>query len=187
MSGVRNAVRPVVGGPGRGVKRILLACKQLHLRWVYASEGIRGVSRELRTMRRGHAAVLRQFGASVAKDAEIIGPISIQNADDDFSNLVIEAGAHVNEEVFIDLAERVTIGEKAVLAARVVLVTHFDAGHSAVAERHPRTSGPVTIEPGAFLGAACMVLRGVTVGAAAMVAAGAVVTRDVAAGTDLPR
>lgn len=187
MSGVRNAVRPVVGGPGRGVKRMLLACKQLHLRWVYASEGIRGISRELRTMRRGHAVVLRQFGASVAKDAEILGPLSIQNAYEDFSNLVIEAGAHLNEEVFIDLAEQVTIGEKAVLAARVILVTHFDAGHSAVAERHPRTSGPVTIEPGAFLGAASMVLRGVTIGAGAMVPAGMIVSRDVPPGTDAKR
>ncbi len=187
MSGVRKAVAPVLGGPGRSLKRLLLAFKQLHLRWVYASEGVHGISRELRTMRRGHDVVLRQFGASVARDAEIVGPLSIQNAADDFSNLVIEAGAHVNEEVLIDLAEKVTICEKAVLAARVLIVTHYDAGNSAVAERYPRTTGPVTIGPGAFLGAASVVLRGVTIGAGAMVPAGIVVRRDVPPGTDVER
>jgi len=37
---------------------------------------------------------------------------------------------------------------------------------------------PVTIEDGAWLGAACIVLKGVTIGAGTVVGAGSVITRD---------
>ncbi|GAA0904361.1 hypothetical protein GCM10009574_094840 [Streptomyces asiaticus] len=45
------------------------------------------------------------------------------------------------------------------------------------------TRAPITIEAGAWLGAAVTVLPGVTVGRGAVVGAGAVVTRDVPANT----
>ena len=187
MSGVRNAVRPVLGRPGRAVKRGLLGLKQLHLRWVFAAEGIHGISRELRTMRRGHATVLRQFGAAVAGDAEVTGPLSIMNAKDDFSNLVIEAGAHVSEEVFFDLTEKVTVGERTLLGMRSMFVTHFDAADSEVAARHPRTSGPITIKGDCFIGTATVVLNGVTIGEGTIVPAGLVITGDIPPGTDVKR
>ena len=187
MGSARNTLRPVLGGPGRLVNRFFLGLKQLHLRWIYLSEGIHGISRELRTMRRGHDVVLRQFGASVAKDAKVTGPLSIMNAEDDFSNLVIEAGAHVSEEVFFDLTEKVTIGEKTLLGMRTVFVTHFDAADSDVGKRHPRTSGPITIEGGCFIGTGTIVLNGVTVGAGSLVPAGVVIGRDIPPGTDVQR
>jgi len=42
-------------------------------------------------------------------------------------------------------------------------------------------TAPVTIEDGAWLGAGCIVLKGVTIGAGTVVGAGAVVTRDLPA------
>jgi UDP-2-acetamido-3-amino-2,3-dideoxy-glucuronate N-acetyltransferase len=54
----------------------------------------------------------------------------------------------------------------------------------AVAERYSHRKGwlvPTRVENGASLGARCVILAGVRIGACAMVAAGAVVTRDVPA------
>jgi len=54
----------------------------------------------------------------------------------------------------------------------------------AVADRYRDAAGwlvPTRVENGASLGARCVVLPGVRIGAGAMIAAGAVVTRDVAA------
>jgi maltose O-acetyltransferase len=64
----------------------------------------------------------------------------------------------------------------------VTVLTHSDPGASAVATRYPRTEGSVRIGDDAWIGAAAVVMPGVTIGKEAIVGAGAVVTRDVEAG-----
>lgn len=179
----RAVFRPALAAPGRPIKSGLAALERLRLNWIYFKEDIDGVEARLRHMRLGHAAALRQFGASVARDAMIPGPISIVNADHDFRNLVIEEGCHVGSEVFIDLAESVTIRADATISMRTMILTHFDAGRSPIDARYPRKTGPVTIGRGAYVGAGATILLGVTVGDEALVPAGAIVTRDVPAGT----
>ena len=72
----------------------------------------------------------------------------------------------------IDISDRVMIGPK------VNLVT---AGHPLEPDRRRRciTSAPITIGTNVWIGATATVLPGVNIGADAVVAAGAVVTRDV--------
>lgn len=147
--------------------------------WAYWTDGIDGVAIELRKLRGGHARALRAFGARVAPDAVIAGPLTLVNAQRDFANLEVGSGAHVGQEVFIDLADRVVIGERATVSMRCCLITHFDAGRSPIADERPRRTGPVIIEPGAYLGAGAIVLHGVTIGRGALVPAGAVVRQDV--------
>ncbi|HEY4668534.1 MAG TPA: acyltransferase [Tepidiformaceae bacterium] len=180
---VRAAIRPALAVPGRPIKSGLAAVERVRLNWIYLKEDIDGIEARLRQMRLGHAAALRQFGATVAKDAMIPGPISIVNADHDFRNLVIEEGCHLGSEVFIDLADRVTIAARATISMRTMILTHFDAGRSPITARHPRKTGPVTIGRGAYIGAGAIILLGVTVGEEALIPAGSVVTRDVPAGT----
>jgi acetyltransferase-like isoleucine patch superfamily enzyme len=175
-------IRPLLRPAGRPIKRALGRFTAMRLRWVYLRDDIDGVAAELRKLRTGHADVLRQFGASVAKDAMIVGPLSIVNARRDFSNLQIGARTHVGSEVFFDLAERITVEDGATISMRAVVITHFDAGRSALAERRPRQTGPVTIGKDAYLGAGATILHGVTVGEAALVGAGAVVAKDVEPG-----
>src|SRR5262249_11926454 len=43
----------------------------------------------------------------------------------------------------------------------------------------PPATGPISIGPNAFVGAHCIVLKGVTIGKGAVIAAGSVVSRDV--------
>ncbi len=185
--GVLARLRPWLRPAGRPVKRALARVTLWRLRWVYLREDIDGVAAELRTLRTGHAEGLRRFGARVAKDAMVVGPLSIVNAKTDFGNLSIGKGTHIGSEVFVDLAERVVVESGATISMRTMIITHFDAGRSALAERFPRRTGPVRIGRDAYVGAGCIVLHGVTVGEGALVGAGVVVTEDVPAGAILTR
>jgi acetyltransferase-like isoleucine patch superfamily enzyme len=72
----------------------------------------------------------------------------------------------------------ITIADEVMIAHRVNLVT---AGHPVEPElrRSFITAAPITIDTKVWIGAAATVLPGVTIGADAVVAAGAVVTHDV--------
>lgn len=72
----------------------------------------------------------------------------------------------------IDIADQVMIAHK------VNLIT---AGHPVEPDRRRAyiTAAPITIEMNVWIGAAATVLPGVTIGAGSVVAAGAVVSRDV--------
>lgn len=136
---------------------------------------------ELRTTTHDHAAILREFGASVGRNLSAGGPIHIVNADGDFRQLHIGDDVHIGAETLIDLAADVWIGDRATLSMRSTLITHVDVGPGALRERRPRQEGPVRIGAGAYLGAGATILHGVTVGERATVGAHALVDRDVAA------
>jgi len=178
MTAMRNSLRWV----GRPLNRVVGLFTRSRLRWIYLRESIEGVQNEVRHMRSGHANALRQFGADIALDAGIIGPVSVVNSLYDFSNLKIGARTHIGSEVFFDLADKITIEPGATLSMRVMLITHLDVGRGPLIFDRPRQLGPVHIGSGAFIGAGAIILHGVTIGAEAVVAAGAVVTKDVPAG-----
>ncbi|KNB50653.1 sugar O-acetyltransferase [Streptomyces caatingaensis] len=76
----------------------------------------------------------------------------------------------------------ISIGNGVMIAPKVSLIT---GGHPLpLAERREYLSfAPITIEDDVWIGTAAVIMQGVTIGAGAVVAAGAVVTRDVPAGT----
>lgn len=84
----------------------------------------------------------------------------------------------LSHQAFLQGAGGLTFGSKIMVGPRTSFIT---AGHDIVT-RQP-TAGPIVIEDGVWIGAGAMILPNVTVGKGAVVAAGAVVTRDVAAGT----
>jgi acetyltransferase-like isoleucine patch superfamily enzyme len=175
LANARRSLRSVA----RPLARVLAYGTRARLRWIYLRESIEGVQNEVRRMRSGHADALRQFGAKVALDAGVIGPVSIVNARYDFSNLIIGPRTHIGSEVFFDLADSVTIEPCATLSMRVTIITHLDVGRGPLIHERPRQLGPVVVGYGAFIGANATILHGVTIGTLAVVAAGAVVTRDV--------
>jgi UDP-2-acetamido-3-amino-2,3-dideoxy-glucuronate N-acetyltransferase len=101
----------------------------------------------------------------------------------------IGAGVRLGDDVKVQnyalVYEPATVGDGAFIGPAVVLTN----------DRYPRSVAPdgsqkrgddwdaagVTVERGAALGARCVIVGGVTIGAWSMVAAGAVVTRDVSA------
>jgi len=95
----------------------------------------------------------------------------------------IAEGVEIGYFVLIDnlSPNKVTIGSRATIAALSAILAHDES--MAYTGRGPEVVGETRIDEGGFLGVRCIVLAGVTVGARAIVAAGSVVTRDVAADT----
>ncbi len=95
-------------------------------------------------------------------------------------SLRIGRDARINRRVEIDYSGGVHIGDDVWISQNVLIETHDH-----VPSRKPKhewriASGPLRIEDGAWLGANVVVLGGVRrIGRGAVVAAGAVVTRDV--------
>ncbi len=93
--------------------------------------------------------------------------------------------AFLGDECLLDLAEGITLERQVTLAERVLILTHLNVGYRdhPLQSHFPAMAAPVTVREGSFLGANVTVLAGLTLGPGAFVAAGSVVTRDVAAWT----
>jgi acetyltransferase-like isoleucine patch superfamily enzyme len=109
--------------------------------------------------------------------------LTIHNADDSFRNLVVGDGCHVGQQVLLDLADRVELGDRVTISMRCLVLTHTHAGESKSASAtRIRKLAPVRVRDDAYVGAGAIVLPGVTIGEGAIVGAGAVVTKDVRPG-----
>lgn len=138
------------------------------------------INRLLLHSRFGEArAILRKMATNLAPDSYVENHLFIHNAQRNYSNLTIGRKAYVGKDCFFDLSDKITIGDGAVLAMRVTILTHFDGGNSEAAKRFPPNTKPVQIQSGAYIGAGAVLLPGVTIGVGALVAAGAVVIKDV--------
>ena len=102
-----------------------------------------------------------------------------------FTPLYINYGRHtiIGKNVFINFdctfldLGGITIDDGVLIAPKVSLLTE---GHLLAPEqRHALTVGPIHIKRNAWIGANATILQGVTIGENAVVAAGAVVNKDV--------
>ena len=90
--------------------------------------------------------------------------------------LTIGSG-YANDNVHIDCHEAVTIGHSVAIAKDVVIM---DSDHHSI--EGGKLTSPVVIGDHVWVGTRAMILKGVTIGDGAVVAAGAIVTKDVPAG-----
>ena len=99
----------------------------------------------------------------------------------------IGSHAYVGMDTWLDdqFPELIVIEDEVVISFRVTVVVHDDARRMDRVEpgQLQGTVAPVVFKRGCYLGAGALVLPGVTVGEHAVVAAGAVVTKDVPART----
>ena len=101
-------------------------------------------------------------------------------------------GVHIGHHCFVGLdtwlddqfPELIEIEDDVTISFRVTVVVHDDARrmNGVIPGAANGTVAPVRLKRGCYLGAACLILPGVTVGERAVVGAGAVVTRDVPPG-----
>ncbi len=102
-------------------------------------------------------------------------------------------GIAIGRHVFVGLdtwlddqfPELIRIEDEVTVSFRVTVIVHDDARRMDGTRpgAGDGTVAPVILARGCYLGACCVILPGVTVGERAIVAAGAVVTRDVPPGT----
>jgi len=101
--------------------------------------------------------------------------------------ITIGRHAFIGLDTWLDdqFPELILIEDDVVISFRVIVVVHDDARRMDRIEagQAEGTVAPVILKKGCYLGAGSIVLPGVTVGERAVVAAGAVVTRDVPPGT----
>lgn len=129
------------------------------------------------------AAVLRLAGFQIGAGTVFWGRPTITGSGNLYRRLIIGRECWINAGCFFDLGERITIGDRVAFGQQVMLLTnaHEIAGPGRRAGNlFPR---PITIHDGAWVSTRATVLPGVTIGSGAVVAAGAVVTRDVPANT----
>jgi acetyltransferase-like isoleucine patch superfamily enzyme len=82
----------------------------------------------------------------------------------------------------VSAAEQVTIGKDVLIAANVLITDNdhiYDHPTQPASAIRELTTAPVTIEDGCWLGFACVVLKGVTIGRRSVIGANAVVTGDI--------
>lgn len=90
--------------------------------------------------------------------------------------------SYINSGTVIACANRITIGDGVAIARNVMI---YDSDHHDVLDEHNNVlnhSKPIVIEDHVWIGVGAIILKGVTIGEGAVVAAGAVVTHDVPAG-----
>jgi acetyltransferase-like isoleucine patch superfamily enzyme len=94
----------------------------------------------------------------------------------------IGKGCYVDPTAILETAypEKVTLGDDVRVAARAVIMTHIKGPHYLRQQGFvPTQLKPVVLEDHCFIGVNSVILPGVTVGKAAVVASGAVVTTNV--------
>ena len=124
---------------------------------------------------RMRCGLLRLCGASIGRRCFVRGGLLIQES----FNLTLGDDVFINAGCCLDLSAPIVIGSRVQMAYQVTLITggHAIGPHESRAGEH--CPAPIYIGDGAWIGARAIILPGVTIGAGAVVAAGALVTKDV--------
>lgn len=129
--------------------------------------------------------ILRILGARIGWDT-IIGDVSFANLYHyGFRKLTVGSRCFVGDEVMLDCRGGILLKDNVTLSNRTNVVTHINVGYAShpLQKHYPTRERQVVFEDGAYVGTAATILPGVTVGKAAVVGAGAVVTGNVPART----
>lgn len=152
--------------------------------WLYSGEGANIMLRFLPMQTIG--PILREYGAYIGKNVRFHSPLVIHNASEHggrkspYRNLSVGDRCYLGRDLLLDLQDRITIEDRVTVSLDVKIFTHTDVGESLLREHgFSPTQAPVTIRRGAYLGTGVLILQGVEIGECAVVAAGALVTRDV--------
>lgn len=92
------------------------------------------------------------------------------------TNISIGNGSIVGDNAFLDGRDELRIGNNVDIASQVMI---YNSEHDIEAEDFQAITAPVEIEDYVFIGPRAIILPGVKIGKGAVVAAGAVVTKDV--------
>ncbi|WP_129631026.1 acyltransferase [Candidatus Oscillochloris fontis] len=123
--------------------------------------------------------LLRAFGIQIGHGTIILGTPHMHGTGKIHQRLRIGGHVTLNTDCFFDLNAPITIGNHVAIGHEVMFLT---SSHQIEFPHHRAgnvTTAGVTIEDGAWIGSRCIILPGITIGTGSVVAAGAVVTKDV--------
>lgn len=121
-----------------------------------------------------------------ATAATIAAPVRLRTHGPE-AQIILEEGVQLSGTSVTARSQTIRIGRYAMLAPNCIVVDSDFHAHWPPERRHLdpgyEHDAPVTIGAHAWIGLNCIILKGVTIGEGAMIAAGSVVTRDVPPGT----
>jgi maltose O-acetyltransferase len=123
--------------------------------------------------------LLRIAGIAIGHGTIVMGMPRMYGAGDIYRRLQIGSHGVINIGCFFDLSETISIGNHVALGHEVMILT---SSHHIGGVDHRAGSlftAPVSVGDGAWIGSRCIILPGITIGAGSVVAAGAIVTKDV--------
>lgn len=93
----------------------------------------------------------------------------------------MDIGSNVgfNRNCIVICRERITIGEKCVFGPNVVIYDHDHLFNTDGIKSNEYKSSPILIEPGCWIGANAIILRGATIGEGSVIGAGTVVRGNI--------
>lgn len=127
--------------------------------------------------------IFRWVGFQIGEGTAFSGNLNITGIGNIYKRLRIGRNCYFNVDSTFDLSAPITIGNEVAIGHEAILMTNTHQLGPAERRAGPLEAKPIYIDNGAWLGARCIILPGVTVGKGAIVAAGAVVTKDVAPNT----
>lgn len=176
-NGARWLPRAIEELAPRAAKAALEEVEQLYPRKVLAEALARILPQQ--TFGRTRTAVLRAAGVRIGERSLILGAVRLTGVGDPCRYLVIGEDTIITGPLHVDLGAPVHIGDRVQIGHDVTLLT---VNH-AIGERWLRSGtsefGPIEIGHGTWIASRAIVLPGVTIGEGSVVAAGAIVTRDV--------
>jgi acetyltransferase-like isoleucine patch superfamily enzyme len=123
--------------------------------------------------------ILRAFNASVGEGSRVNGPLIIIGRFNDFAGLHVGSHTHIGADSLLDLTANITIGSRVTISPRCSIITHLNVGESILKEKYPPVKANVIIEDDVYIGTCVTILHGIRIGEGAIIAAGALVNKDV--------
>jgi acetyltransferase-like isoleucine patch superfamily enzyme len=129
---------------------------------------------------RVRTAILRLCGFRIGHGTTVAGTFTVTGGRDASANVTIGRDCFVNHGCVLDASAPIEIGDRVSLGQQVLMTTNTHEADAPERRGGALRATPIRVGDGAWVSARAMLLPGVTVGEGAIVAAGAVVTRDVA-------
>ena len=125
--------------------------------------------------------LLRALGFRIGATSLIAGAVRVTGSGPVRELLSVGRGCYLTGPLHVDLSAPVHIGDCVYMGYEIALLTVDHALGESRQRCGPRVYRPIWIEDGVWIGSRATILPGVTLGRGSVVAAGAVVTRDVPA------
>jgi maltose O-acetyltransferase len=132
---------------------------------------------------RARSLLLRMVGFQIGKGSMFFGAPILTGTGNIYERLIVGDECLISWGCYLDLQGMVQIGDRVGLSPQVAVITSMHgvgSPHNRVGQMEAQ---PVRIENGVWLGARCTILPGVTIHEGAVIAAGAVVVKDIPAHT----
>jgi acetyltransferase-like isoleucine patch superfamily enzyme len=124
-------------------------------------------------------ACYRLAGLRIGPRTRVLGTIVLEGTGDVARNVRVGEGCILTTPLHLNASAPITIGSRIAIGHHVVIITDTHQLGGSAARCGERFSRPVCIEDGVWIAARVTINPGVTIGRGSVVAAGAVVTKDV--------